>query len=218
MRAKSMMNALKQKSQQGVMLLEAMVAILIFSIGIVAVMEMQAASIAQVTQAKFRTDASYLANQILGKMWVDMPNVPSYSAAGYTGRAAWDTVVANSLPMAPPRSPWRATRFPSGGGADRHRHDHVEAARGNGLAQVHHFTLIISSDHEQTTHAARRFTPIEVMIAMPDRHHRHRGDDADLRRLRRLQSARRPPAPCPGERQRGALHARARDPDRGLRA
>jgi type IV pilus assembly protein PilV len=94
-----MKNAQTQKSQQGVMLLEALVAILIFSIGIVAVMGMQAASIAQVTQAKFRTDASYLANQIIGKMWVDLPNVPSYATAGYTGRSAWDTVVADTLPQ-----------------------------------------------------------------------------------------------------------------------
>ena len=93
-----MMNAQTQKSQQGVMLLEALVAILIFSIGIVAVMGMQAASISQVTQAKFRTDASYLVNQIVGKMWVDLPNVPSYTSAGYAGRAAWDTTVANTLP------------------------------------------------------------------------------------------------------------------------
>jgi len=113
-----MMNAQTQKSQQGVMLLEAMVAILIFSIGIVAVMGMQAASIAQVTQAKFRTDASYLANQILGKMWVDMPNVPSYATAGYTGRAAWDTVVANSLPSGLATITVAGTPIPaSGGGA-----------------------------------------------------------------------------------------------------
>jgi len=93
-----MMKAQTQKSQQGVMLLEALVAILIFSIGIVAVMGMQAASIAQVTQAKFRTDASYLANQIVGKMWVDLPNVPQYINAGYAGRAAWDATVASTLP------------------------------------------------------------------------------------------------------------------------
>lgn len=113
-----MMNAQTQKSQQGVMLLEAMVAILIFSIGIVAVMGMQAASIAQVTQAKFRTDASYLANQILGKMWVDMPNVPAYISAGYTGRAAWDTVVANSLPSGAATITVSGNPIPaSGGGA-----------------------------------------------------------------------------------------------------
>jgi type IV pilus assembly protein PilV len=98
MRRKTMMNAQTQKSQSGVMLLEALVAILIFSIGIVAVMGMQAASIAQVTQAKFRTDASYLANQIMGAMWVDLPNVASYATVGYVGRSAWDTVVSKSLP------------------------------------------------------------------------------------------------------------------------
>ena len=98
MKGTAMIQARTTKSQEGVMLLEALVAILIFSIGIIAVMGMQAASIAQVTQAKFRTDASYLANQILGKMWVDLPNVPSYATSGYTGRAAWNATVASSLP------------------------------------------------------------------------------------------------------------------------
>lgn len=114
-----MTNALKQKAQQGVMLLEAMVAILIFSIGIVAVMGMQAASIAQVTQAKFRTDASYLANQILSTMWVDMPNVKTginYVSPGYAGRAAWDAVVANSLPNGAATITVAGDAIPAGGG------------------------------------------------------------------------------------------------------
>ena len=88
----------KRSTQGGVMLLEALVAILIFSIGIIAVMGMQAASISQVTQSKFRTDASYLANQILGKMWVDQGNLASYQTPGYSGRSAWETTVASTLP------------------------------------------------------------------------------------------------------------------------
>ena len=84
--------------QEGVMLLEALVAILIFSIGIVAVMGMQAVSIEQVTQAKYRTDASYLANQITGQMWTDVPNLATYATAGSAGRAAWDTTVSKTLP------------------------------------------------------------------------------------------------------------------------
>jgi len=87
------------QGQRGVMLLEALVAILIFSMGIIAVMGMQAASIAQVTQAKFRTDAAYLANQIIGRMWVDQPNLASYASVGSGGRAAWDATVANTLPQ-----------------------------------------------------------------------------------------------------------------------
>jgi type IV pilus assembly protein PilV len=86
------------KAQQGVMLLEALVAILIFTIGVLAVMGMQVASINEVTQAKYRTDASYLANQIIGRMWTDQPNLASYASAGSAGRLTWDQTVANTLP------------------------------------------------------------------------------------------------------------------------
>jgi len=88
-------------AQQGVMIIEAMVAILLFALGIVAVLGLQANSIVQVTQAKYRTDASYLADQIIGKMWVDQgtgANLTNYATPGYAGRTSWDTVVANSLP------------------------------------------------------------------------------------------------------------------------
>lgn len=85
-------------AQGGVMLLEAMVAILIFTLGIVALMGLQAASIQQVSQNKYRTDASYLANQIIGKMWVDQANLAAYAGAGYAGRVNWDAQVASTLP------------------------------------------------------------------------------------------------------------------------
>jgi type IV pilus assembly protein PilV len=89
----------RKSLQGGVMLIEALVAILLFSLGVVAVMGMQAVSIEQVSQAKYRTDASYLANQITGKMWVDQANIASYATSTYSGRTAWNTVVANTLPQ-----------------------------------------------------------------------------------------------------------------------
>ena len=84
--------------QSGVLLLEALIAILIFSLGIMALLGLQASSIANVAQSKYRTDASYLANQIIGKMWVDQNNLSSYQTAGYSGRAGWDNTVAKTLP------------------------------------------------------------------------------------------------------------------------
>ena len=87
------------KSQQGVMLIEALVAILLFTLGIIAVMGLQANSVAQVSQSKYRTDASYLANQIIGKMWVDQANLANYATAGSSVRSAWDGVVAATLPQ-----------------------------------------------------------------------------------------------------------------------
>jgi len=98
MRNHSMNRRRLPKLQEGVMLLEALVAILIFTVGVIAVMGMQAVSIQQVSQAKFRTDASYLANQITGTMWVDQSHLANYAAVGYVGRAGWDAVVASTLP------------------------------------------------------------------------------------------------------------------------
>lgn len=56
--------------QSGSMLLEALIAILIFSMGILAIVGMQAASIKQAGDAKYRTDANLLVNQLIGEMWV----------------------------------------------------------------------------------------------------------------------------------------------------
>lgn len=57
-------------NQRGSMLLEALIAILIFSMGILAIVGLQAASIRLSSDAKYRTDAIMLANEIIGRMWV----------------------------------------------------------------------------------------------------------------------------------------------------
>src|SRR3974390_1730364 len=59
------------RSQRGVMLLEALIGILVFSIGVLGLIAMHAASIAQVTGARERTQAAYYANQIIAQMWAD---------------------------------------------------------------------------------------------------------------------------------------------------
>jgi len=57
------------KKQQGVMLIEALISILIFSIGILALIGLQAVSVSMSTDAKYRSDASLLANEMIGEMW-----------------------------------------------------------------------------------------------------------------------------------------------------
>jgi type IV pilus assembly protein PilV len=56
-------------AQQGFMLIEALFGILLFSIGIIALVGMQGTAIKQSVDGKYRTDASLLANQLLGQMW-----------------------------------------------------------------------------------------------------------------------------------------------------
>lgn len=66
-------------SQNGSMLLEALIGILIFSMGILAVVGLQGASVRATTDAKNRVEASFLANQAIGKMWVDMAGLAAYA-------------------------------------------------------------------------------------------------------------------------------------------
>jgi type IV pilus assembly protein PilV len=51
------------------MLLEALIAILIFSLGILGVVGMQASAVKASRDAKYRTDAGLLANELIGQMW-----------------------------------------------------------------------------------------------------------------------------------------------------
>jgi type IV pilus assembly protein PilV len=89
-----------RQRQSGVALLEALVGILIFSIGILALMGLQAQSIRNTVEAKYRNEAAYLANQIIGQMWVDRANLATYdtTAGASPQMLAWRNQVANVLP------------------------------------------------------------------------------------------------------------------------
>lgn len=58
------------RKQQGVMLLEALIGILIFSVGILAMVGMQAAAFSASADAKYRAEAASFANQIISDIWM----------------------------------------------------------------------------------------------------------------------------------------------------
>lgn len=66
-------------SQRGFLLIEGLIAILIFSTGVLAIFGLQAASIRDSNDAKYRADASFLADQIIGFMWSDRMALPTYA-------------------------------------------------------------------------------------------------------------------------------------------
>ncbi len=92
------------KREDGVMLLEALIAILIFSIGILAVVGMQATTIKNVTDSKHRTEAAFLTNKLLSQMWIDAGNIATYAYPGSgavpTRLTGWVGQVNTSLPGA----------------------------------------------------------------------------------------------------------------------
>lgn len=93
-----------RESQNGVMLIEALIGILIFSIGILALIGMQGVAMKNTNDAQFRSEAAFLVNEIVGQMWVDTNNLASYDtsvATAYAPRDDWVTEVQTALPNAP---------------------------------------------------------------------------------------------------------------------
>lgn len=64
--------------QTGSVLIEGLIAILIFSLGILALVGLQASSMKATTAAKGRVDASLIANQRIAELWVDRNNLVAY--------------------------------------------------------------------------------------------------------------------------------------------
>lgn len=58
-------------SQRGVVLLEVLIAVLIFSLGVLGIVGLQAQSIRHVNDAQYRSEAIFLANAFISQMWSD---------------------------------------------------------------------------------------------------------------------------------------------------
>src|SRR5690606_38327950 len=79
-------------SQSGSFMLEALISVVIFAMGLIALVGMAAQAINQVSQSKYRNDASYLASELVGEMWISAATPSAFD----TG--AWEDRVAENLP------------------------------------------------------------------------------------------------------------------------
>src|SRR5665811_2244945 len=73
-----------RRTQEGAFLLEALIGILIFSLGILGIVGLQAQAIRSTNDAEYRAEAVYLANSLVSQMWADDRN---------TLKAKYDSVV-----------------------------------------------------------------------------------------------------------------------------
>lgn len=90
----------------GVALIEAMLAILVFAIGVLSLVGLQAFAIGVSSDAKYRVDAAFLTNQLIGQMWAypyaklndfDTRDGAGCATSGTTCNA-WLATVTNALP------------------------------------------------------------------------------------------------------------------------
>lgn len=87
--------------QDGVVLIEALLGILIFSIGILALIGMQSVAVKNTVDARYRTEAAYLAKSMLNQIQLDMGNIALYDDTNtglYAPRTAWRNQVEGLLP------------------------------------------------------------------------------------------------------------------------
>ncbi len=86
---------------QGVALLEVLVAILLFALGVLALVGLQGALTRAQTDSKIRTDASALAGEVIGRMWADINQLSDYNGtdcAAHPRCKSWQDKVAQTLP------------------------------------------------------------------------------------------------------------------------
>ena len=103
-----MRHAASRGGQKGSMLLEALLAMAVFSVGVLGLVRMQAVSVTHVSNAKYRTEASFLANRVVAEMWSNRNNLPAYAYAGGAAPAVlanWVTEVQGILPGAAANPP-----------------------------------------------------------------------------------------------------------------
>lgn len=127
--------------QQGVMLLEALIGILIFSIGILAMVGMQAVAIRSVSDAQFRSEAAFLANDIMSEIWLDQTNATSYDTG--TGGVSCPGAASASTPLL--KWACRVARLPgvSGVAANLPRITVGAPDPASGTANVRQVTVIV---------------------------------------------------------------------------
>jgi type IV pilus assembly protein PilV len=92
----------QSRAQRGFMLLEALVALLIFAVGVLGIVGLQASMTKAQTGSKFRADAAFLAHRLVGSMWSDRSGLDNYDTSGacssHTRCSQWLSEVANQLP------------------------------------------------------------------------------------------------------------------------
>ena|SRR5438874_7317411 len=88
------------RTQRGAFLLEALIGILIFSLGVLGIVGLQARAIRFTNDAEFRAEAMYLANSLISQMWTDdraLLKTKYDSTAGGAGYNAFKAKVHTAL-------------------------------------------------------------------------------------------------------------------------
>lgn len=85
------------RAQSGVMLIEALIALLIFSVGVLGIVGLQSTAAKVSGDARYRSEAALLANELIGRMWASnrrtdvtpLPLVADFASPDGAAYKAW---------------------------------------------------------------------------------------------------------------------------------
>ena len=77
-------NCKRHQRQRGSFLLEALIAILIVALGILGLVGLQARAMQDTDESQFRSEAAFLASDVISRMWISDPNtmIANFSTLG----------------------------------------------------------------------------------------------------------------------------------------
>ena len=91
----------RRTAGRGFALIEVLVSVLLFAIGILGLVGLQASMTQAQTDAKVRSDAANLVDELAALAWADMPNIAQYKTATCTANAlcnGWLAKLSATLP------------------------------------------------------------------------------------------------------------------------
>ena len=97
----SFRSAISFRAQRGIVLIDAMVAIIIFSIGVLGMVALQATAIKLSSDAKYRSEAAMASEQVIAQMWASDPAALAAQFKSPDGAAykTWKDTVTTSTPQ-----------------------------------------------------------------------------------------------------------------------
>jgi type IV pilus assembly protein PilV len=89
--------------QRGFALVESLIGILLLSVGILGLVGLQASMIRKTADAQYRTQAAFLADDVVGRIWADKANIANYKSSKSSNCTSgscvdWLNKVASTLP------------------------------------------------------------------------------------------------------------------------
>jgi len=93
---------------RGLVLIDVLISVLVFSLGVLAVVSLQSVAAQQSSQAQYRAEATLLANALISQMWVadrDPAALANTYATGKTSFNTWSEQVTSRLPGASSHTP-----------------------------------------------------------------------------------------------------------------